>query len=47
MPPERSRVLDYLNASKRFIPLFGDGTVTLVQRGFIVVVRSSDDGERV
>jgi len=44
MPPERSRVLDYFNAAGRFIPLFGEGTVTLVQRGFIVVVRSGDDG---
>lgn len=43
MPPERSRVLDYLNAAGKFIPLFGEGTVTLVQRGFIVVVRAVDD----
>ena len=42
MPPERSRVLDYLNASGRFVPLFGEGTTTLVQRGFIVSVRSGD-----
>lgn len=43
MPPERSRVLDYLNAAGRFLPLFGEGTVTLVQRRFIVVVRSADE----
>jgi hypothetical protein len=43
MPPERSRVLDYLNAAGRFVPLFGEGTVTLVQRGFIVVVRAADE----
>lgn len=43
MPPERSRVLDYLNAAGRFVPLFGEGTVTLVQRGFVVVVRAADD----
>ena len=42
MPVERSRVLDYLNASSRFLPLFGDGTVTLVQRGFVVTVRSAE-----
>jgi len=42
MPPERSRVLDYLNAAGRFVPLFGEGTATLVQRGFIVSVRSGD-----
>lgn len=43
MPPERSRVLDYLNSAGRFVPLFGEGTVTLVQRGFVVVVRAADD----
>jgi hypothetical protein len=43
MPPERSRVLDYLNAAGRFVPLFGEGTVTLVQRGFVVVVRTAED----
>ena len=40
MPPERSRVLDYLNASPRFVPLLGEGQVTLLQRGYIVTVRS-------
>ena len=40
MPPERSRVLDYLNAAPRFLPLWGDGHVTLVQRSFIVSARS-------
>jgi hypothetical protein len=40
MPPERSRVLDYLNAAPRFLPLIGDGFVTLVHRRFIVSVRS-------
>jgi hypothetical protein len=47
MPPERSRVLDYLNAAGRFVPLFGEGTVTLVQRGFVVVVRAADDASPV
>jgi hypothetical protein len=46
MPPERSRVLDYLNAAGRFVPLFGEGTVTLVQRGFVVVVRTAEDASR-
>ena len=41
MPPERNRVLDYLNAAGRFIPVLGEGIVTLVQRGFVVSVRSS------
>lgn len=47
MPPERSRVLDYLNASGRFLPLFGEGIVTLVQRRFVVTVRGGEGGERV
>jgi hypothetical protein len=42
MPPERNRVLDYMNAMGRFVPLFGDGVATLVQRGFVVSVRSAD-----
>jgi hypothetical protein len=46
MPPERSRVLDYLNASGRFLPLYGEGTVTLVQRRFVVTVRSAEGVER-
>jgi hypothetical protein len=47
MPEQRSRVLDYLNASGRFVPLFGEGSVTLVQRGYIVSVRSAEADERV
>ena len=47
MPQERSRVVDYLNASGRFLPLFGEGTVTFVQRGFVVTVRSGEGPERV
>ena len=42
MPPERNRVVDYMNAVGRFVPLFGDGITTLVQRGFVVSVRSAD-----
>jgi len=41
MPPERSRVIDYLNEASRFVPLFGEDRVTLVQRGYIVTVRSA------
>ena len=41
MPPARSRVIDYLNAAPRFVPLLGsDSQITLVQRRFIVSVRS-------
>jgi hypothetical protein len=47
MPPERSRVVDCLNASGRFLPVFGEGTVTLVQRRFVVTVRSGEGAERV
>lgn len=42
MPPERSRVLDYLNSAPRFVALEGAGKVTLVQRRFIVTVRSEE-----
>lgn len=47
MPVERSRVLDYLNAAGRFLPLFGEGSVTLVQRRFVVTVRSVEGREKV
>jgi hypothetical protein len=46
MPPERSRAVDYLNAAGRFLPLFGEDGVTLVQRRFVVTVRSAEDAER-
>jgi hypothetical protein len=42
MPVERSRVLDYLNAAPRFLPLRSGEAVTLVHRRFIVSVRSDD-----
>ena len=45
MPLERSRALDYLNATGTFVPVFGDGTATLVQRRFIVTVRCGDETE--
>jgi len=47
MPLERSRVVDYLNASGRFLPLFGEGAVTLVQRRFVVTVRNGEGAGRV
>ena len=47
MPPERSRVVDYLNAAGGFLPLHGEGTVTLVQCRFVVTVRSGTGAERV
>jgi hypothetical protein len=47
MPLERSRVVDYLNASGRFLPLFGEGSVTLVQRRFVVTARSGEGAGRV
>lgn len=42
MPPERARVLDYLNAGPRFLPLWSDSGVVLVQRRAIVSVRADD-----
>jgi hypothetical protein len=42
LPPERSRVLDFLNRAARFLPLVGQNRVTLVQRRYIVSVRSEE-----
>jgi len=42
MPPERARVLDYLNAAPRFVPLWSDRGVVLVQRRAIVSVRADE-----
>lgn len=42
MPPERSRVLDYMNAAPRFLPVWGDEKVTVVQRRVIVSIRAED-----
>lgn len=39
MPPEQSRVVDYLNASHGFFPLLTDGLVVLVNRHYVVAVR--------
>jgi hypothetical protein len=44
MPPERARVLDYLNSAPRFVPLLGEQQITLVQKHFIVTVRSAEEG---
>jgi hypothetical protein len=41
MPPERSRVIDYLNEASRFVPLIGEDRLTLVQRRYIVTVHSA------
>ena len=45
MPPERARVLDYLNSAPRFVPLLGERQVTLVQKHFVVTVRNAVEGE--
>jgi hypothetical protein len=45
MPPERARVLDYLNAAPRFVPLLGEREVTLVQKHFVVSVRSASESD--
>ena len=41
MPPERSRLLDFLNAGPRFVKLIDEGGTILVQRRFIVTARES------
>jgi hypothetical protein len=46
MPPERSRMLDYLNTAERFFPLISEGRVTLVQKRYVMSARDltgSDD----
>jgi hypothetical protein len=45
MPAGRTRVLDYLNAAPRFLPLLGDRRASLVHKRFIVTVRSAVEGE--
>lgn len=40
MPPDQSRVMDFLNHVPRFVPLLGEGKVTLLHRSHIVTVRS-------
>ena len=40
MPPGRSRVLDFLNHAPRFVALVGENKLTLIQRSYIVSVRS-------
>ncbi len=42
MPPERSRVLDFVNSAPRFIALLGENKLTLIQRNYIVSVRSTN-----
>lgn len=39
MPEGRGRLLDYLNAAPRFIPLIGESRVSLVHRRFVVSVQ--------
>ena len=49
MPPDRSRVLDYLNAAPRFVPVLGEDHVTLVHRSYMLCVRTlkEEEGEQV
>jgi len=39
MPPEKRRILDYLNAAPQFIPLLQEGRTILVNRKFLVRIR--------
>jgi len=46
MPPQRARVLDFLNAAGRFIPVLTGEHVLLVQRSYVLFVRTlSEPGE--
>lgn len=43
MPPERRRLMDFLNAAPRFVPLLDGETVTLINTERVVEVRRLDD----
>lgn len=43
MPPQRERLLDYLNAAPRFLSVRADGATTLVNRDFIVRVEGGQE----
>ncbi len=43
MPPERSRLLDYLNAAPSFLPILREDGVTLVHKRFVVAVHGEGD----
>lgn len=45
MPEESSRVLDYLNAAPRFLPVLGERRIALLQKRFIVSVRGEAENE--
>ena len=45
MPPQRERLLDYLNAAPQFLPVRDAGTTTLVNRDFIVSVEGGQESQ--
>ncbi len=46
MPPQRARVLDFLNAAERFLPLLVGEHVLLVQRSYVLYVRTLQEDPR-
>ena len=44
MPPDKQRLLDYLNSEGRFIPLRHDGGAWLINRDHITQVTNRSDG---
>lgn len=44
MPPEKARILDFLNAAPPFIAVHGDGELLLVNRDRVLRARNLDGG---
>ena len=42
MPPGRERLLDFINAAPRFIPVYGDGVAHLVNRDAITSIEGNE-----
>ena len=43
MPPDKERLLDFLNAAPRFIPLLGDEGLALVNIDYVTAVTNLED----
>jgi hypothetical protein len=43
MPPDRGRLIDYLNAAPRFIPLIGSNRFALLNRDYLTVVTNLEE----
>jgi hypothetical protein len=43
MPPDKERLIDYLNAAPRFIPLLGKEVLVLLNRDYVTAVTSLEE----